>query len=33
MALGKESDFLYFAIDTYIQEAERDGREYLVELE
>jgi len=32
MALGKEADFLYSTIDTYIQDAERDGREYLVEL-
>ena len=32
MALGKEADFLYSAIDKYIQDAEKDGREYLVEL-
>ncbi len=32
MALGKEADFLYSTIDTYIQDAERDGRGYLVEL-
>jgi|SRR5690349_4427013 hypothetical protein len=32
MALGKEADFLYSTIDTYIQDAERDQREYLVEL-
>ena len=33
MALGKEADFLYSTIDTYIQDAERDGGEQLVELE
>ncbi len=32
MALGKEADFLYSTIDKYIQDAERDGRGYLVEL-
>jgi hypothetical protein len=32
MALGKEADFLYSTIDTYIQDAENDRREYLVEL-
>ncbi len=32
MALGKEADFLYSTIDTYIQDAEKDGRGYLVEL-
>jgi hypothetical protein len=32
MAMGKEANFLYSTIDTYIQDAERDGREYLVEL-
>jgi vacuolar-type H+-ATPase subunit H len=32
MALGKEADFLYSTIDKYIQDAEKDGREYLVEL-
>ena len=32
MALRKEADFLYSTIDTYLQDAERDGREYLVEL-
>ena len=32
MALGNEADFLYSTIDKYIQDAEKDGREYLVEL-
>jgi rubrerythrin len=32
MALGKEADFLYSTIDTYIQDAEKDGRDHLVEL-
>jgi hypothetical protein len=32
MALGKEADFLYSTVDTYIKDAEIDGREYLVEL-
>jgi hypothetical protein len=32
MAMGKEANFLYSTIDTYIKDAERDGREYLVEL-
>lgn len=31
-ALGKESDFLYSAVDKYIQDAEKDRREHLVEL-
>ncbi len=32
IALGKEADFLYSTVDTYIKDAETDGREYLVEL-
>jgi len=31
-ALGKESDFLYSTVDKYIQDAENDGRDHLVEL-
>ena len=31
-ALGKESDFLYSTVDKYIQDAEKDGRDHLVEL-
>ena len=32
MAMGKEVNFRDSTIDTYIQDAERDEREYLVEL-
>ncbi len=32
VAIGKEADFLYSTIDKYIEDAERDGREHLVEL-
>ena len=31
-ALGKESDFLYSTVDKYIQDAEKDGRNHLIEL-
>ncbi len=30
--MGKEADFLYSTVYTYIKDAETDGREYLVEL-
>jgi len=31
-ALGKEADFLYSTVDKYIQDAQKDGRQNLVEL-
>lgn len=31
-ALGKEADFLYYTVDKYIQDAQNDGRQNLVEL-
>jgi hypothetical protein len=30
--LGKEADFLYDVIDRYIQDAEKDGRQDLVDM-
>ncbi|MDQ6667191.1 MAG: hypothetical protein M3Y53_03070 [Thermoproteota archaeon] len=32
IALGKEADFLYFTVDTYIDEAKKDDRQPLVEI-
>ncbi len=32
VAIGKEADFLYSTIDKYIEDAEKDRREYLIEL-
>jgi vacuolar-type H+-ATPase subunit H len=32
IALGKEADFLYSTLDTYIEDAKKDNREYLVEI-
>jgi len=32
MALGKEADFLYSTLDTYIADAKKDNRLYLVEI-
>ena len=29
-ALGKESDFLYSTVDKYKQDAEKDGRDHLL---
>jgi vacuolar-type H+-ATPase subunit H len=31
-ALGKEADFLYSTVDTYIQDAKKDNRQHLVDL-
>jgi len=31
-ALGKEADFLYSTVDTYIEDAKKDNRQHLVEL-
>ncbi len=31
-ALGREADFLYSTVDKYIQDAQSDGRQNLVEL-
>jgi hypothetical protein len=32
IALGREADFLYSTVDTYIEDAKKDNREYLVEI-
>ena len=32
IALGKEADFLYSTIDTYIEDAKKDSRQHLVEI-
>ena len=32
MALGKEADFLYSTLDTYIEDAKKDNRPHLVEI-
>jgi vacuolar-type H+-ATPase subunit H len=32
MAAGKEANFLYSTVDTYIEDAKRDGKEHLVDL-
>jgi hypothetical protein len=32
IALGKEADFLYSTVDTYIEDAKKVNREYLVEI-
>ena len=32
MALGKEADFLYSTVDTYIDDAKKDNRPHLVEI-
>ena len=32
MALGKEADFLYSTVDTYIADAKKDNRQHLVEI-
>jgi len=31
-ALGREADFLYSTVDTYIEDAKKDNRQHLVEL-
>ena len=31
-ALGKEADFLYSTVDTYLQDAKKDNRQHLVDL-
>ena len=31
-ALGKEADFLYSTVDTYIQDAKKDNRQRLVDI-
>jgi hypothetical protein len=31
-ALGKEADFLYSTVDTYIEDAKKDNRQNLVEI-
>jgi vacuolar-type H+-ATPase subunit H len=31
-ALGKEADFLYSTVDTYIEDAKKDNRQHLVEI-
>ena len=31
-ALGKEADFLYSTVDTYIDDAKKDNRPHLVEI-
>jgi vacuolar-type H+-ATPase subunit H len=32
IALGKEADFLYSTLDTYIEDAKKDNRQPLVEI-
>ncbi len=32
MALGKEADFLYSTVDTYIADVKKDNRQHLVEI-
>ena len=32
VALGREADFLYSTVDTYIEDAKKDNRQQLVEL-
>ena len=32
IALGKEADFLYSTLDTYIEDAKKDNRQHLVEI-
>ncbi|MDQ6668468.1 MAG: hypothetical protein M3Y53_09615 [Thermoproteota archaeon] len=32
MALGKEADFLYSTVDTYIEDTRKDNRQHLVEI-
>ena len=32
IALGKEADFLYSTVDTYIEDAKKDNRKHLVEI-
>jgi hypothetical protein len=31
-ALGREADFLYSTVDTYIEDAKKDNREHLVDI-
>ncbi len=31
-ALGKEADFLYSTVDTYIEDAKKDNRQHLLEI-
>ena len=31
-ALGKEADFLYSTVDTYVEEAKKESRQHLVEI-
>ena len=31
-ALGREADFLYSTVDTYIEDAKKDSRQHLVEI-
>jgi len=32
IALGREADFLYSTVDTYIEDAKKDNRQHLVEI-
>lgn len=32
MALGREADFLYSTVDTYIQDARKDNRPHLIDI-
>ena len=32
MALGREADFLYSTVDTYIQDAKKDNRPHLIDI-
>ena len=32
VALGREADFLYSTVNTYIEDAKKDNRQHLVEL-
>ena len=32
IALGKEADFLYSTVDTYIEDAKKDNRQHLVDI-
>jgi vacuolar-type H+-ATPase subunit H len=32
IALGKEADFLYSTLDTYIEDAKKENRQHLVEM-
>jgi vacuolar-type H+-ATPase subunit H len=32
IALGKEADFLYSTVNTYVEDAKKDNRQHLVEI-